>query len=446
MNTPICDFVREYAKKDGLRLHMPGHKGKDLLGLEKLDLTEIDGADVLYSATGIIKESLDNASALFGTAKTVYSTEGSSLCIRAMLYLVKQHAKAMGRRPVIAAARNVHKVFMTACALLDIDILWLYPKDGKNILACCITAQQLDTFLNDAKEKPTAVYVTSPDYLGNISDIKGLSSVCDNHGCLLCVDNAHGAYLNFLEENIHPIHLGAHICCDSAHKTLPVLTGGAYLHFSEKCPESLVSQAQDALSLFASTSPSYLILLSLDKANEYLCDNYKQKLSLFLKEVDALKSCLSQNGFVLVGSESLKITLATKSYGYTGVEFAEILKKNNAVCEFYDKDFVVMMLTPEIGKEGLEKIKKILSSVPKKAAVCDLPPCVPGGEKVLSVSEALFSLYEELAVSECEGRILADAAVSCPPAIPIAVCGERITKETINCFKYYSVETIKVVK
>ena len=112
ITAPICEFVRRYRYSGALRMHMPGHKGTALLGPEPLDLTEIEGADVLYHAEGIIRESEANAAAVFGTKKTVYSAEGSSLCIRAMLYLTLLHARANHKKPVIAAGRNAHKVFM----------------------------------------------------------------------------------------------------------------------------------------------------------------------------------------------------------------------------------------------------------------------------------------------------------------------------------------------
>ena len=277
MNTPICDFVNKYAESEKARFHMPGHKGKGFLGTEHLDITEIDGADVLYNAKGIIKESQENASKLFGSEKTLYSAEGSSLSIRAMLYLALLYAKQSGRKPAIAAFRNVHKAFISASALLDIETQWIYPENQSGIISCGISPQNVDVLLTGIEEKPAALYVTSPDYLGNVQDIAGLSEVCKKHGILLLVDNAHGAYLKFLPQDIHPITLGADICCDSAHKTLPVLTGGAYLHISENAPDILYAEAERAMSLFASTSPSYLILQSLDIANKYMSDGYKRK-------------------------------------------------------------------------------------------------------------------------------------------------------------------------
>lgn len=444
MNTPICDFVREYEKKHTLRLHMPGHKGEALLGFEKYDITEIDGADVLYRADGIIAESQKNASQLFGSKKTLYSTEGSSLCIRAMLFLVKSYALQNGNKAVIAAGRNAHKVFMTASALLDIGVQWL--KNSGNLLSGEITAEYLDKYLHSVPEKPVAVYITSPDYLGNISDIKGLSEVCDRHSVLLIVDNAHGAYLNFLDENKHPLHLGAHMCCDSAHKTLPALTGGAYLHIAENAPEAFSENAENALSMFSSTSPSYLILQSLDKVNEFLSDGYKQSLREFTSAVSQLKKRLTDNGYALIGCEPLKICIQTKPYGYTGEEFSRILKEKNAVCEFYDKDFCVLMLSLQNGKEGLAELEKILCSITKREEIKELPPEIPEGVRGMSMKEALFSDCVYLPVEECEGKILASPCVSCPPAVPVAVCGDIISKATIECFKYYNIDTLCVVK
>ena len=277
MKTPICDFVKKYNEVSNVRLHMPGHKGIDRLGMESLDITEIVGADSLYEASGIIYESERHASELFG-CDTYYSTEGSSHCIRAMMYLVSLYVNENGEKPYILAARNCHKTFVSAAAMLDIDVEWIYSKD-ESYLSCCIDVSELENSLCSCGRKPTAVYITSPDYLGCMTDIESIARVCRKHGVLLCVDNAHGAYLKFLNPSRHPIDLGADICCDSAHKTLPVLTGGAYMHVSKDAPNIFRENAKEALALFGSTSPSYLILQSLDRATAYLAEGYLEKLS-----------------------------------------------------------------------------------------------------------------------------------------------------------------------
>ena len=123
ISTPICDFVRDYAAKRPARLHMPGHKGRGPLGFEALDITEIDGLGSLYAPGGIVTDSEENASRLFGT-RTFYSAEGCSLAIRAMLCLALRGAA----RPRVLAGRNAHRAFLSAAALLDVDVTWLHPK------------------------------------------------------------------------------------------------------------------------------------------------------------------------------------------------------------------------------------------------------------------------------------------------------------------------------
>ena len=442
MKTPICDFVKKYIRSGTSRLHMPGHKGKKLLGFEKYDITEMNGADSLYEADGIIKESEENASALFN-AHTFYSTEGSSHCIRAMLYLVSLKAKDRGERPLILAGRNAHKAFLSAVTLLDIDVDWLYGENS--YLSCVITPEKLEKVLGSVDKTPTAVYITSPDYLGNMCDIFALSKVCEKYGTMLVVDNAHGAYLKFLEKGLHPMDLGATMCCDSAHKTLPALTGGAYLHISKKAEDVFKSNAKYGLTLFGTTSPSYLILQSLDCVNGYLADAYKNKLNSYLDKADRIKNELIEYGYTFVGDERLKFTLDVKKFGYTGVDFADILRKSHKIeCEFADNDYVVLMLSPD--NKDLLRVKKALLKIERKEPIDIVPPLPAVGEALVGIREAMLSPNEEISVDDAEGRILGVCTVSCPPAVPILMPGERITKEAISAFNYYGIKNIKVIK
>ena len=422
---------------------MPGHKGKSLVGFENVDITEIEGADSLYEASGIILESEQNASHLFG-CKTLYSTEGSSQCIRAMMYLVCLSAAEMGEKPCVWAARNCHKTFISAAALLDLDVEWL-TGDDESYLSCKIDANELEARLENAKRNPTALYITSPDYLGAVADIGAIAEVCHRHGVLLCVDNAHGAYLRFLPESKHPIDLGADICCDSAHKTLPTLTGGAYLHISSGAPSVFSENAKDSLALFGSTSPSYLILQSLDRTNAYIADGYAENLKNLADKLSVLKESLCNTGYVFHGDEPTKLTVDCKKHGYCGYEIAEKLQEKGIVSEFFDSDYLVLMFTPEISDKELEKLELALLSIPKKRETETKAPRFALPERAMSIREATMSPVEILPVEKCEGRIVARLGVTCPPAVPIAVSGEVITKEIIEAFTYYGIENCTVI-
>ena len=444
MTTPICDFVRAYAERAPMRLHMPGHKGVSSLGVETLDLTEVSGADVLYDACGIIRESQENASRVFGTAKTLYSTEGSSLSIRAMLYLACLWAKEQGRESChIAAGRNAHKTLISAAALLNFEIDWLY---GESLLCCEITAQTVRAYLEQCENLPTAVYLTSPDYLGNTVDIAAIAEVCHAHGVLLLVDNAHGAYLKFLSEDRHPITLGADASCDSAHKTLPALTGCGYLHLSERAPKLFLDEAESAMSLFASTSPSYLLLQSLDALNATLDGDFRKELARLCAHTDRLRARLSEHGFELLGDEPTKLTVAPKSYGYTGEELAALLAENNIECEFYDRDFLVAMLATAHSSDELARLQEALCSLPRREKNSEKAPAPSRAERAMSIRKAMFSPKERLPIENCLGRVFASMSVSCPPAIPVAVCGEVIDEQTVACLQYYGITQCEVVK
>ena len=145
MKTPISDFIDRYIESKASRFHMPGHKGVG--EIEKYDITEIAGADVLYSATGIIEESENKAAELFGTAHSYYSTEGSTLAIKAMLFLATR-----GKSKTILAARNVHKAFVYGCALLDLCVEWLYPEEFSHLCSCKITAKDVENKLSEIEE------------------------------------------------------------------------------------------------------------------------------------------------------------------------------------------------------------------------------------------------------------------------------------------------------
>lgn len=422
-------------------MHMPGHKGAGILGFEGMDLTEIYGADELFAAEGIIKESEQNASSLFG-CPTYYSTQGSTLCIQTMCTILCQDAKSKGKKPKILAGRNAHRSFIHAAALLDFEIEWLYG--NSDYLSCKINAKDLEKKI--VENNPTAVYLTNPDYLGNLLDIKSLASICKKHGVLLAIDNAHGAYLRFLKDSLHPIDLGADLCCDSAHKTLPVLTGGAYLHLSDSLNQVWKNDVKHFMEYFSSTSPSYLIMASLDAINEVLDTTFKKSLSECIQRVDGLKNTLVQHGYTILSGEPMKITISTKEFGYTGNEIANLLMECDIYPEFYDSDYIVLMPSPYNTKDDFERLQKCLCGIDRKPILINKPPKLEQSKKAMNVRQALFSSSITLDVSKSLGQVCSSVTVSCPPAILPVIPGEVISESSIEVMKYYGIETVRVVK
>ena len=422
-------------------MHMPGHKGAGILGFEGMDLTEIYGADELFAAEGIIKESEQNASNLFG-CPTYYSTQGSTLCIQTMCTILCQDAKSKGKKPKILAGRNAHRSFIHAAALLDFEIEWLYG--NSDYLSCKIHAEDLEKAIIESL--PTAVYLTNPDYLGNLLDIKSLASVCKKHNVLLAIDNAHGAYLRFLKDSLYPIDLGADLCCDSAHKTLPVLTGGAYLHLSDSLNQVWKNDVKHFMEYFSSTSPSYLIMASLDAANEALDTTFKNSLFECIQRVDGLKNTLVQHGYTILSGEPMKITISTKEFGYTGNEIANLLMECDIYPEFYDSDYIVLMPSPYNTKDDLKRLETCLCGIEGKPILVNKPPKLEQSKKAMNVRQALFSSSITLDVSKSLGQVCSSVTVSCPPAILPVIPGEVISESSIEVMKYYGIETIRVVK
>ena len=291
---------------------------------------------------------------------------------------------------------------------------------------------------------PAAVYLTSPDYLGGMADISTLAEVCRKHGTLLAVDNAHGAYLRFLEPSCHSLDLGADLCCDSAHKTLPVLTGGAYLHISRAAPASLRESAKTAMAMFGSTSPSYLTLASLDLCNRYLADGYRDRLREMCGRLEEARKALTAAGWQIEPSDPLRLTVKAPA-GMTGGQLANRLRESGVECEYADLDFLVLMLTPENGAADIERIVYAMGTNDTTYAPQPTLP-LACGERVCSAREALFTPRETVPAAQSLGRVCGAPTVGCPPAIPIAVSGERIGPEALELFRRYGVEQVEVLR
>lgn len=444
MNTPIYDFLREYGDS-AVRAHMPGHHGKapfkeldKFAEMYKFDITEIHGADSLFEADGIIRESEKNTAELYGCGDTIFSASGSTNCIQAMMYAMKLE----NRR--VFAVRNVHRAFLNACALLDIDVTWIMPDYTNGILSGLINTDDVEAALTGTEN--ACLYVTSPDYTGRLADIPALAEICHRHGALLIVDNAHGAHLHFFRKSLHPMANGADMCCDSAHKMLPALTGAAMLHTADGKYHDILKQA---MSMFASTSPSYLIMMSLDLCNKYIAERIRRDIDAGIYHIHKLRKRLS-NRLVFAESEPFHITVNAAKSGYDGCELARLLREYGVECEYADSDTVILLMSPLCSENDYSILSDALSAVlkraEKKSPMQENSPIFTLPKKKMTIREAVFSPCEEIPVDEAEGRICASVKVPCPPAIPIAASGEVIDKNCIEIFKKYSISSVIVVK
>lgn len=446
-NTPICDFVQSLNQTDTHRFFMPGHKGKSpylkhpLASMYAYDITEITGADALFEADGIIGQSEQNAAALFGARDTLYSTEGSTLCIQTMLALAARRGKK------IIAGRNAHMAFVHACILLGLEPVWLLPEQCDAYGVCGrITPEQVEQALR-AHPDAAAVYITSPDYLGNTAEIGRIAEECGRAGVPLLCDNAHGAYLRFTGENVHPLQQGVTMCCDSAHKTLPVLTGGAYLHLGECCPFTK-EEAKLTMNLFGSTSPSYLILQSLDLCNRYLSDCAEEDFARLKKMMQGIREELTREQIPHLRNpvDFAKLTIDLHCLGLSGDEFRMHTMKHHIECEYYSDSYAVLLLSPFHTETDVGALLQALKQLPKKpkqeAACCayTLPP------QKLFPHEAYWMKAEEISVEQAVGRIAAQTVAACPPGVPVVMPGEQVTKQIKNICKNGGNLSLKVVK
>ena len=425
MNTPICNFLERYTNESRLRLHTPGHNGE-----VPSDITEIYGADSLYHSDksgGIIGTSEALAAGVFGAKKTCYSCGGSTLAIQTALALLK----ARGCK-TIAASRYSHRSLVSAAALLRLDIKWLYPEEflsanvPYNVNGLCGT---------------DAVFITNIDYYGGTWKFV-------RPNMPVVIDNAHGTYLRFVDkrrfgtEYLHPLELGFPLMCiDSAHKTLPVLTGGAYLHFAQG---EDFTNAKEMMAMFGSTSPSYLILESLDRFNATIAENV-QLVNNACDAVIDLKQRLIESGIPIRKSDPLRITINARECGMSGFEFASALRVNGVECEMADENYVVLLFSATTTVEDCERAEMgiMLVSMSASKPLVQYPHIKPIAE--MPIYEAMFKPRKVIPLESAAGQICAGIDCPCPPGVPLIMPGELFDHNVINAMKLHGVQYVSVL-
>lgn len=434
----LFDLQTKYTA-DGLsRFHTPGHSGKGtaiepFAPILPFDVTETEDFDSLYHADGVLAQLEKRLAEAFGTKATLISSGGCTLAIQTMLAL------AVPEKGKVLMARNAHRAALNAVALLDLEPVWLYPKPG-----AVVTPDDVARGIA-AHTDAAAVYLTSPNYYGQLCDIKPIAEIAHAHGVPLLVDNAHGSHLGLLSENLHPIHLGADMTACSVHKTLPVLTGGALLNIAN---ERFVPRAKEKMALFGSTSPSYLTMASID----LLCDRFEQGFITQFRRLEtrvaALRAYAVSRGFKLPegACDPVRFTLMTGGNGFTGEAAYRAFRAVGAVPEYYDDEAIVFILTPFHEAVDFARLEAGMDALKGAIGAPLAPPCPPPqNARAMSVRAAVFAESEAVAVDQSVGRIAADSVTPCPPGIPVLIPGEVIGEDTRAYLRSCGIERVRVI-
>jgi arginine/lysine/ornithine decarboxylase len=427
MPAPLYDALVHHRNLGRSSFHTPGHKNNPEAlpqDLYSLDFTELPDTDSLFDASGPIMQAEKLASEFFGTARTCFSAGGCTLCIQAMFRL------ALPEGGKVLCSRVIHRSAVNAMALLGIEPVWAMPDDMVKTL--------------NANMDVRAVYITSPDYYGRLMDVEAISAACRRIGIPLLVDCAHGAHLMFTAPKLHPLAYGASMTADSAHKTLGVLTGGAWLNIGD---ERYAANAKSAMALFGSTSPSYPVMASLDCARAWLQANPNAFLPL-QEKVAEIKELAQRRGMALPEGKGdpVRITLNTASIGLHGTEAAELFRKAGVEPEYADADYVVLIATPFNTEKDFMRLKNAIEGLPCGRPLPAHPPLPVLPPVKEGLREAVLAPSVTVCLSKAVGRIAAEAACPCPPGIPIVMPGELITKEAVEFLRRYGFLKINVLK
>ena len=415
-------------------MHMPGHKRNsemlDSLLPYELDITEINGFDNLHNMGGILKATASLAASLYGS-KEAYPLVGGSSCG----ILAAVHALAPFGSHVLMA-RNCHKSVYNAVELMGLHPHYLITEPDEFGIIGKITPEAVDSALQK-EQNISLVIVTSPTYEGVISDTEKIAEICHRHNALLFVDSAHGAHVGFSPYfGRSAVHSGADAVVMSLHKTLPALTQSALLHICTDAVDR--KKIGEALSVFETSSPSYVLLASIDqclriilKDGKALFANLNQNLAAFYEETkrfDALS--------VLKYDDPSKTVVSAKKTPLTGTDLADILRKEYKIeTEMAGTDYILAMTSICDSKENIMRFADALKQIDKST------PCIKNfaaAKKNISLpkySETPFSARQKngafMPLCDAEGFECLEYIWAYPPGIPLIVPGEIIGRSLI---------------
>lgn len=408
-NTPIYNAIKAYTGSDVLPFHMPGHKlGKGipeifLSEIEKLDLTEIPGMDNLHSPAGIVKKAQELAAAAFGAQRSFFLVNGSTVGLHAAIAAVC----GPGRRLIVG--RDSHSSVINGMLLAGVNPYYILPEYSKIFgIHTGISPQTVEMALQSVPEA-AGVLITRPNYYGVCSDIEEIAAIVHKHDKILIVDEAHGAHLKFgIRLPVCALEAGADLCIQSAHKTLPAFTQGAYLHLGSDRADA--ERVRYLLDIFQTTSPSYIIMAYLDIAREIMQRFGKGMIERLL---DSIEICCGEFGDRLLShgmrllddaaandfkhaaasvtangfrQDPTRVTANVSQLGITGYDAEKFLREKSGIqAEMSDLNNIVFIATIADDLQAIRRLFSALAELGRSSARnTDLSRSRP-------VSEDLFS-------------------------------------------------------
>lgn len=446
--------MNAYSERKSLRMHMPGHKGKaGFYGLWAetgrdpfaFDLTEIAESDDLYAPQGPLLRSQQLLAELYGAKQSFYLVNGASVGLMAALLSFLPSARQ--RSAKVLLPRAAHRSLWQGCILGDYwplsAAIEFAPASGLPL------PPSLDALKQLVDEHPdiVAAVLLSPDYYGIVADLKEQIRFLHARGIAVIVDEAHGTHLRFLPGPLaDALQCGADIVIQSPHKTAGALTQAAWMHCQGERIDA--QRLQEALRLLHSSSPSFLLLLSLEEARQQLALQGHDFWYRMAQRVPALKSeiaelglsCLEENeirGFPSVKTLDIsKLYLRTAAWGMTGFAASQRLQALGIVAEMADSGGVLFLFGPGDSEESLDALYRGIAalrahrSVPLSAREKYLR--LPSLQRRISPRQAWAAPVRQLALREAAGEVVAAMIIPYPPGIPLATPGEELSREAVE--------------
>ena len=462
--SPLEKYFQHYNEKNLLPLHMPGHQRKREMGTAlpyAYDYTEVEDLDNLHAPEGILQEAMNRTAAYYGCSDCFYLVNGSSSGLQAGIFTLLEEGDE------VVVARNCHRSVFYALSLRKAKIHFLLPEFWEDF-SCfgSISPKEVERLLREFP-KSKALIFTSPSYEGVVSDVEGIAKLCHENGLSLLVDEAHGAHFSPKKGASFPesaIALGADLVVQSPHKTLCSLTQSAWiLGNGERYSREKLSFY---LSVFQTTSPSYPLMLSLEKATtlleregETLFSHWKKVMKGFREKARTLSyfSFLWEKEEACFAMDCSKIFLRALGIPELrlGRDLAKLLREDYGIeSEMHSGENLLLMTGPFISEEELDRLFLALKDIERrfgeekgKPLRSKLLPSalyqISVADNSLQISEGLKD-GEELSLYDGESRICLEYLSLYPPGIPLLFPGEKLTAEKIQGIEALEKEGIEL--